>query len=380
MKVVGYTLSILTVIVLAVLGAGLTAAQETPDLVGSRWELAGYGDPDALTPVVGERPVTLEFIDGERLGGNGGCNGYGSSYTLNADALSVEAVISTMMACMTDGLMEQEQAYFAALQSATRYEIVDGKLMIEYGEEGQHMVFMPARNLTDGSWQLIAFAQDGEQTPVIEGTQISAVFDAEGRIGGSGGCNSYGGTFSAAEGGLTFDGLFSTERACLEEGVMEQERAYFDALQAATRYSIIRNMLVIDTGDSGQLIFTFVPGVTDTAWQLEAWISGGEASAPVTDSLITLEFSADGRVGGTGGCNRYGGTYTTGDEGGLTLSALFSTRRACMGEGLMQQEQAYLSALESATAYAISDGQLTITYGNGDQLVFIPAATVTATR
>ncbi|HRL12527.1 MAG TPA: META domain-containing protein, partial [Aggregatilineales bacterium] len=287
---------------------------------------------------------------------------------------------STMMACMTDGLMEQEQAYFAALQSATRYEIVDGKLMIEYGEEGQHMVFMPARNLTDGSWQLIAFARDGEQTPVIEGTQISAVFDAEGRIGGSGGCNSYGGTFSAAEGGLTFDGLFSTERACLEEGVMEQERAYFDALQAATRYSIIRNMLVIDTGDSGQLIFTFVPGVTDTAWQLEAWISGGEASAPVTDSLITLEFSADGRVGGTGGCNRYGGTYTTGDEGGLTLSALFSTRRACMGEGLMQQEQAYLSALESATAYAISDGQLTITYGNGDQLVFIPAATVTATR
>lgn len=380
MKVVGFTLSILTVIVLAVLGARLTAAQETSDLVGSRWELAGYGDPDALTPVVGDRPVTLEFIDGERLGGNGGCNGYGSSYTLNGDALSVEAVISTMMACMTDGLMEQEQAYFAALQGATRYEIVDGMLVIEYGEEGQHMVFIPARNLTDGSWQLIAFAQDGEQTPVIEGTQISAVFDAEGRISGSGGCNSYGGSFSAAEGGLTFSGLFSTERACLEEGVMEQERAYFDALQAATRYSIIRNALVIDTGDGGQLIFTFVPGLTDTAWQLESWISGDEASAPVADSLITLEFSADGRVGGTGGCNRYGGTYTAGDEGGLTVSALFSTRRACMGEGLMQQEQAYLSALESATAYAISDGQLTITTGDGDQLVFIPAATVTATR
>jgi heat shock protein HslJ len=161
---------------------------------------------------------------------------------------------------------------------------------------------------------------------------------------------------------------------------MEQERAYFDALQAATRYSIIRNALVIDTGDGGQLIFTFVPGLTDTAWQLESWISGGEASAPVADSLITLEFSADGRVGGTGGCNRYGGTYTAGDEGGLTLSALFSTRRACMGDGLMQQEQAYLAALETATAYAISGAQLTITYGDGDALVFIPAATVTAAR
>jgi putative lipoprotein len=380
MKVVGYTLSILTMIVLAVLGAAVTAAQEVPDLVGSRWELAGYGDPEALTPVVGDRPVTLEFIDGERLGGSGGCNGYGSSYTLNGDAITVEAVISTMMACMTDGLMEQELAYFAALQGATRYEIVDGMLVIEYGEEGQHMVFMPARDLTDGSWQLVAFAQDGEQTPVIAGTLITAVFDAEGRISGSSGCNSYGGSFSAADGGLTFSGLFSTERACLEEGVMEQERAYFAALQAATRYSLIRNALVIDTGDGGQLIFTFVPGLTDTAWQLEAWISGGEASTPVTDSLITLEFGADGRVAGTGGCNRYGGTYTAGDEDALTVSAVFSTRRACMGEGLMEQEQAYFAALESVTAYAISGGQLTITYGDGDQMVFIPAATVTAAR
>jgi heat shock protein HslJ len=380
MKVVSYTLSILTVIVLAFLGAALTAAQETPDLAGTRWELAGYGDPQSLTPVVTDRPVTLEFIDGERLGGSGGCNGYGSSYTLNGDALTVEAVVSTMMACMTDGLMEQEQAYFAALQSATRYAVVDGMLIIEYGEEGQHMAFMPARNLTDGSWQLIAFVQDGEQTPVIEGTLITAMFDAEGRIGGSGGCNSYGGSFSAAEGGLTFSGLFSTERACLEEGVMAQERAYFDALQAATRYSIIRNALVIATGDGGQLIFTFVPGLTDTAWQLESWISGGEASAPVADSLITLEFSTDGRVAGTGGCNRYGGTFTAGDEGTLTVSALFSTRRACMGDGLMQQEQAYLAALETATAYAISGAQLTITYGDGDALVFIPAATVTAAR
>lgn len=380
MKVVGNTLSILAVLVAVLLGAALTAAQETPDLVGSRWELAGYGDPEALTPAVGERPVTLEFIDGERLGGSGGCNGYGSSYLLNGDVLTVEAVISTMMACMSDGLMEQEQAYFAALQGATRYEIVDGMLIIEYGEEGQHMVFMPARSITDGSWLLIAFAQDGEQTPVIEGTSITAVFDADGRIGGSGGCNSYGGTFSTAEGSLTLDGLFSTERACLGEGIMEQERAYFDALQAATRYSIARNALVIESGDGGQLIFTFVPGLTDTAWQLESWVSGGETSAPVSDSLITLEFSEDGRVAGTGGCNRYGGTYSAGTDGALTVSAVSSTRRACMGEGLMEQEQAYFAALESATAYVISSGRLTVTFGDGGQMVFIPAATVTAAR
>lgn len=54
-------------------------------------------------------------------------------------------------------------------------------------------------------------------------------------------------------------------------------------------------------------------------------------------------------------------------------SALFSTRRACLEDGLMAQEQAFLTALESATTYALGLDQLIIVYGDGQQLVFIPS-------
>jgi len=57
-------------------------------------------------------------------------------------------------------------------------------------------------------------------------------------------------------------------------------------------------------------------------------------------------------------------------DGSLSFGAVVSSRMAC--EGLMEQESAYFAALQSATDYTIVDGQLIVTYGSGEQLVFAP--------
>lgn len=63
------------------------------------------------------------------IGGGGGCNRFGGGITLE-DKFDISNVFSTMMAC-EEPAMAQEQAFFAALEAATGYQIVDGDLNLE---------------------------------------------------------------------------------------------------------------------------------------------------------------------------------------------------------------------------------------------------------
>ncbi|WAL62021.1 META domain-containing protein [Thermocoleostomius sinensis] len=75
---------------------------------------------------------------------------------------------------------------------------------------------------------------------------------------------------------------------------------------------------------------------------------------------LTADF-ADGRVTGSGGCNRFMGGYEL-DGDRLTISPLASTFKACE-EPIMSQEIRYLNALQGAQRYELDDQeQLTIVY------------------
>jgi heat shock protein HslJ len=102
-----------------------------------------------------------------------------------------------------------------------------------------------------------------------------------------------------------------------------------------------------------------------TSWALVE-ISGQPV---VADSSPTLSFD-DGQAGGNGSCNSFGGEYTL-DNGKLTFGPLMSTMMYC--EETMDQETAYLAALQSAAAYEMEDGRLLILDADGVVvLVFEP--------
>jgi heat shock protein HslJ len=78
----------------------------------------------------------------------------------------------------------------------------------------------------------------------------------------------------------------------------------------------------------------------------------------VPDSNITLGF-AEGRAGGFAGCNGYGGEYTVDDQGALSIPEIAVQLQLCeKPEGVMEQESAYLEALQSATAYQVTADRL----------------------
>ncbi|MDZ4866461.1 MAG: META domain-containing protein [Alphaproteobacteria bacterium] len=95
------------------------------------------------------------------------------------------------------------------------------------------------------------------------------------------------------------------------------------------------------------------------------WVAETITGKPVVHvGRVTLSF-AEGRVSGRGGCNLYSGPVEYG-KGAIKIGPLISTKMACMEDGLMQQESAYLTALQGADRYAVgADGKLTIATRTG---------------
>lgn len=112
-----------------------------------------------------------------------------------------------------------------------------------------------------------------------------------------------------------------------------------------------------------------VDPLSGTQWQLVSFGAAGAETPAVSGAPVTLAFDSSGRVSGSAGCNRYGGSYTVeGDT--LAMSELFSTRMACADSAVMQQEQSYLATLGAAAQFEQQAQQLVIDTSQGQRLIF----------
>ena len=109
----------------------------------------------------------------------------------------------------------------------------------------------------DEDWVLETYGEPGDLQAVIEGTEITAVFDSDTQeVRGSAGCNSYFGEYEVSNKQLSITGLGNTEMYCMEpEGVMEQEEQYLGSFRLAESYEIEDGKLRISCSDGTVLVF-----------------------------------------------------------------------------------------------------------------------------
>ena len=329
-------------------------AQGIDDLSGREWHLISLGGAEMVPGTT----ITLGFGDDNRVFGSSGCNSYGASYSVNAGEISFGMAISTMMACMQEGVMEQEMAYLAALEAATGYELAGDQLIITYGA-GEQLIFELAPMLDGTSWQLVSL--DGADAI---GT-VTLLFGADGRATGSTDCNSFSAVYSVDGAALRLGPVLSPRAACVDEAQGTQELAFLLALEAASDYALTAEELVITYGDGSQLVFVGQTALMGTQWSLVT-LDGAEV---VAGTQVTLEFGAEGMAYGETGCNLFRTSYS---HAGQTIDFgenIVTTRRACVIEGAADQERAYLAALTGATTYALEGDTLTIS-GERGELVF----------
>lgn len=106
-------------------------------LAGRDWSLLSYGEaslPEGVT-------VTLMYDPEQgRLAGRSGCNRYFGPATLQEGAIEVGHLASTRRMCPPP-MMEVEAAFLKLLQTASRYRIDDGRLVVDC-TDGQQLVFV----------------------------------------------------------------------------------------------------------------------------------------------------------------------------------------------------------------------------------------------
>jgi heat shock protein HslJ len=104
-------------------------------------------------------------------------------------------------------------------------------------------------------------------------------------------------------------------------------------------------------------------------WKLTSITGAGIELALTQEIEITLVFTPDGRIAGSGGCNRYFSGVELGAPGELSLGPVGSTMMAC-SELTMAQEQQYLQALQSAGRYRLAGDRLELLFGEDGVLTF----------
>jgi heat shock protein HslJ len=104
--------------------------------------------------------------------------------------------------------------------------------------------------------------------------------------------------------------------------------------------------------------------LTGVEWRFTGFTYEGAETPVVPGSTVTLQFSAGGQVEGSAGCNAYGGEYQV-DGSQIRVGSLFQTKKACLANGLMEQESWFINALENAHEFEITGDQLNIFYRDG---------------
>ena len=138
-----YFLAVTLITVLMItMGACATSApaddsDTSEGLFDVTWILESYGEPGDLKDVIEDSRATAVFDDKKnKVTGSASCNSYFGGIVIDGSKLSVSDLANTEMYCMEpEGVMDQETEYLTILRAAESFEIKDGKLQINSGDD-----------------------------------------------------------------------------------------------------------------------------------------------------------------------------------------------------------------------------------------------------
>jgi len=217
--------------------------------------------------------------------------------------------------------------------------------------------------LADTRWSLVNL--NGQS--VGSHSQVTIKFE-ESKINGADGCNSYSTSYTVKGGKFSVNkNIAATMMACPEQ-IMQQAAAYITALTQAATYKIDgRQLTLLDA--SGKVLATFTRQSSElggTSWIVTGYNNGRQAVVSVViGSELTADFSIDGKLSGSAGCNNYIATYEASGKK-LKIGTAASTRKSCSNPaGVMEQEMQFLKALATAATYHLEGNQLKLRTADG---------------
>ena len=466
-KVTAFTMSARQLVLFAGNDIVLTYIADVQTLAGTAWNVVNYNNGrEAVVGLLEGTEITLNF-DKIDLNGNAGCNNYFAGYEVQNNHIAIDPPGSTMMFCEApQGVMTQEAAYLAALETAATWKVEGDQLWMRTAEDAiaviavkKAIVDLPAPepktptgtvtgasalNIRSGpgtNFPVIGAARQGDTGTIVGRSQDGRwwVVDAPSLPGGVGWVSA---DFVAATNAddvpvipspppppppptrvppptavpptatpvppTAMPGAqinFWADRTQINQGEcatlfwdVQNVRAVwvyprgsdFNAFPrtgqgnervcpAATTTYEMRVKLTDGSTQFRQVtinvtqpiaaprppIETPAPNpLAGTRWTVANFNNGkGAVVGVISGTTLTMDFGTSGRVEGKAGCNTYFATYSASGNA-LTVGQPGATSMMCeTPEGVMQQEQQFLKALQSAASFQITGNQLQIRSG-----------------
>ena len=113
---------------LALGGRMLLSTVPEPQLIGPEWQLLSYNNGrEAVVSIQSGTQPTATFSSDGGVSGSTGCNTFNGPFQTLARSISMGPFATTRMACPQPE-MEQETLYLQALERASTFQFVDGRL------------------------------------------------------------------------------------------------------------------------------------------------------------------------------------------------------------------------------------------------------------
>lgn len=106
--------------------------QPTVTLPGSAWQVTTFA---AQTPLA-NHPITFEFDAEGNIAGNGSCNRFGGTCTIDGNTIKLGPLRSTRRACEPE-IMQQEHKFLALLGAAQTWEITPDDTLVLHSPDGE---------------------------------------------------------------------------------------------------------------------------------------------------------------------------------------------------------------------------------------------------
>jgi heat shock protein HslJ len=204
---------------------------------------------------------------------------------------------------------------------------------------------------------------------LVPGTQIRLAFE-HGSVGGTAGCNSFGGEYRVDGGRLFVAAMYMTEMAC-DEPLMAQEQWLMQLLADGVAITLDGDTLVL--AGEGIVLTLQDREVADpdrplegTRWIVDGLVAGDAVSSVPAGVTAALRFT-DGQLELEAGCNRGGGPVEIAD-GIITFGTIGLTKMACDGPAMLV-EQHVVQVLTGRVGYEIEADVLRLGGADGPGLV-----------
>jgi heat shock protein HslJ len=231
-------------------------------LTGTTWWLNGYHDGQSgFVSVLSGTEITALFGDDGQVSGSAGCNNYSASYTVKDGVITFGPAATTRKACAEpEGIMTQESAYLAALESVVAFQIEGDELTLTNTEGVRVATFTAfdaeaaeASGVMGETWQWMGTQTPTEQISVDDPAKYTIQFLPGGAAHVQADCNVAGGTYAIEDSHITITIMVTTLAAC-PEGSFGDE--FIKELNEAVIYLFEGDDLLIDRiYDSGTMRF-----------------------------------------------------------------------------------------------------------------------------